>query len=387
MTAAAPQIRVCRPQLPDADQLRPYLDEIDRSGQYTNFGPLLRRFERRLAERFHVADESVACVSNGTTGLALALRATAIPEARLCVMPAWTFVATAHAARMAGLEPYFVDVDPESWSLTPAAALAAAVRAPGLVGAVLPVSPLGAPVDVEAWDAFHAETGLPVVIDAAGGFDGARPGAAPMMISLHATKVFGVGEGGFVISTDGALSAEIRRRANFGFGSGRVATIEGTDAKMSEYPAATGLAGLDRWSARRAGFAALAGLYRDGFARLEGVEPSPGFGSGWVASTCVVAFEAAAADAIARRLAEAGVETHRWWGLGCHAQPAFADCPRTPLPVTEALAPRVLGLPFHLGLDDVDLFAVLAALGRALIAERAGARDTTPVRLHALGAA
>ena len=266
MAAAPPQLRVCRPQLPDADQLRPYLDEIDRSGQYTNFGPLLRRFERRLAERFHVADEGVACVSNGTTGLALALRASAIPEARLCVMPAWTFVATAHAARMAGLEPYFVDVDPDSWSLTPAAALAAAVRAPGPVGAVLPVSPLGAPVDVEAWDAFHAETGLPVVIDAAGGFDGARPGAAPMMISLHATKVFGVGEGGIVVSTDGALVAEIRRRANFGFGSGRVATTEGTNAKMSEYPAALGLAvGADGT------------VYWSGWTRIYAISPD-----GWV---------------------------------------------------------------------------------------------------------
>ncbi len=106
-----------------------------------------------------------------------------------------------------------------------------------------------------------------------------------------------------------------------------------------------------------------------------------------MASTCVVEFEEAAAAAIARWLAEAGIETHRWWGLGCHAQPAFIDCPRTPLPVTDALAPRVLGLPFHLGLDDVDLFAVLAALGRGMIAERADSGDMTPVHLRALGAA
>ena len=38
----------------------------------------------------------------------------------LCVMPAWTFVASAHAAVSAGLVPYFVDVDPRTFQIDPA---------------------------------------------------------------------------------------------------------------------------------------------------------------------------------------------------------------------------------------------------------------------------
>ena len=387
MAATGGASRVCDPQLPDRSQLLPYLQEIDQIGYYTNHGPLLRRFERRLADHFGVPEEGLVCVANGTAGLNLALRAKAIPEARFCIMPAWTFAATPHAAFAAGLIPYFVDVDPQSWSLTPAAALAATVRAPGPVGAVAPVSPLGAPVDTVAWDAFSTDTGIPVVIDAAGGFDSAKPGRVPMMISFHATKIFGVGEGGLIVSTDGGLVNDIRRLANFGFGAGRAAQMPAINAKMSEYPAAVGLAGLDGWTARRAGFARLGELYRDGLGRLEGLTLSPGFGTGWVASTCVVAFDSVDVEPVAARLMAQGVASHRWWGLSCHVQPAFADCPREPLPVTDDLAPRVLGLPHHLGLDEVDLFAVLAALGKATMAEtRKPSSESSAPRLRAVGA-
>ena len=77
MTAAAPQIRVCRPQLPDADQLRPYLDEIDRSGQYTNFGPLLPRIPQMdcqfddLLGRFCHKNQCNTIIATGQTRLTL----------------------------------------------------------------------------------------------------------------------------------------------------------------------------------------------------------------------------------------------------------------------------------------------------------------------------
>ena len=62
----------------------------------------------------------------------------------------------------------------------------------------MPVVPFGQPIDVAAWDRFAAATGLPVVIDAAAGFDTLVPGRIPTVVSLHATKVLGAGEGAFV---------------------------------------------------------------------------------------------------------------------------------------------------------------------------------------------
>ena len=50
MSDVTSPIPLMRPQLPDADTLLPYLREIDGARVYTNFGPLLERFEQRLSE-------------------------------------------------------------------------------------------------------------------------------------------------------------------------------------------------------------------------------------------------------------------------------------------------------------------------------------------------
>lgn len=115
-------------------------------------------------------------LSSGTSALTLALRASAPIPGSLCMMPSWTFSATPHAAREAGLTPYFVDVAPESWALTPEIAAKELQAAPGTVGAVMPVAPFGAPIDYAGWDSLSDETGIPVVIDAAAAFDTVRPG-------------------------------------------------------------------------------------------------------------------------------------------------------------------------------------------------------------------
>ena len=106
----------------------------------------------------------------------------------------------------------------------------------------MPVAPFGAPFNIEEWDEFHRVTGIPVVIDAAAGFDTASAGLSPVMISLHATKAMGIGEGGLILCRDNNLAEQIRAARNFGFLGERVAEIPGMNAKLSEYGAAVGLA-------------------------------------------------------------------------------------------------------------------------------------------------
>ena len=255
-------IPVMRPQLPSTKRLVPYLTKIDETRIYTNHGPLARAFEERLAEHFGLAPRSVTAVANATLGLALALAAQGAQPGTLCIIPAWTFVATAHAAVMAGLIPYFVDVDTKTWTLDSNRIDQEVARAPGPVSAVVPVAAFGQPVDVAAWDRIRSRTGLAVVIDAAAGFDSLRPGATPAVVSLHATKVLGVGEGGFVACTDVSLIRSIRSRANFGFHRTRQAVTSAVNAKLSEYHAAVGLAALDEWATVREEWMCLARAYR-----------------------------------------------------------------------------------------------------------------------------
>ena len=377
--APVAMIPVARPRLPSAARILPYLREIDVAGWYSNHGPLSRRFQAGLATHWGVQAAEVALLSNATAALTLALLAGgAVPGGR-CLMPSWTFAASAGAVRAAGLVPHFVDVRADTWAPDPAEVQALAGQ-PG-VSAILIVSPFGAPLDLPAWDRVQAATGIPVVIDGAAAFDTLRAGGpmavgrCPVIVSLHATKVFGIGEGGALICRDPALLERVRRLANFGFLGARAAELPGVNAKLSEYSAAVGLAGLDTWQDARSRWAAAARCYAQ---RLRGCEAAPafspgfssgpgsGFGAGWVSSTLtVLASPGQSADLQAEVLGELGISTLRWWGPGCHGQPAYQGCPRQPLPVTEDLAHRCIGLPFWQDLDGAEIGRVCAALAGA----------------------
>ncbi len=356
---------VARPFMPTAQAITPYLSKIDQSGWYSNFGPLLTAMEQRLAARFETP-VALATVANGTQALTLALMASRAPQGTLCAVPSWTFVATLHAVATAGMIPWMVDVDPQTWMMDPTALKAQLADAPGPVGAVIPVGAYGTIPDLAAWAAFREDTGLPVIADCAAGFDACRRAEVPVMVSLHATKSLGVGEGGFIASTDEALIQRIRETTSYGFRGSRESMFPATNAKLSEYAAAVGMASLDAWPSTRLRYAAVARLLRMALTDAPQVRFQPGWGLDWVSSTCIVRVPDGAADRVEAHLKSQGIDTRRWWGHGCHASPAFSNLPRQPLPHTAALAGSVLGLPYYadMSLGEVDRLAcaVLAAV-------------------------
>ena len=339
-------VPVANPRLPTVHDVLPYLREIDRTRQYANHGPLVRRFEARLAQRFGApSDDLVALVSSGTAALAAIFAALEIAPGALCMIPSWTFAATAHAALTAGLVPWLVDVDPADGVLTPERALALVPSAPGPLGAIVTVSPFGLPFTTEGWAAFRERTGIPVVIDAAAAFDSVRESSIPTAVSLHATKALGVGEGGVVLWNDRSGIRAVRERTNFGFAGRREAMSAATNAKPSEYTAAVGLAALDQWPATRADFQRVAAQYRRALGERADVAFQRGYGERWISSTVIVQLAPGMLRRVEGALQERGIETRRWWASGLAKQPAFRRFPRTLLPVTENLAETTIGLP------------------------------------------
>jgi dTDP-4-amino-4,6-dideoxygalactose transaminase len=292
-------------------------------------------------------------------------------------MPSWTFAATAHAARAAGLIPWFHDVLRGTWALDPGAVRATLKRLAGKVGAVIAVSPFGAPLELAPWRDWEEQTGIPVVVDAAAGFDTAAAGPIPQVVSLHATKILGAGEGGFVATADPELRLRLVACCNFGFLDTRSALLPALNAKMSEYHAAVALAALDAWPATRALHVRIARWYQKALARYEPARCAidrceaaglqPGYGNGWATGTTNVILPRPA-EAVARQLRRAGIETRAWWGQGCHVQPAFAGFARGPLPITEELGASVLGLPHFPDMRERDVDRVAEALSRSLLA-------------------
>lgn len=358
----ARRIPVMRPLLPTADEVLPYLRRIDDARWYSNFGELTLGLEERLADLLATDRTAIVSVANGTAALSACLRSMNPKPGSFCLVPSWTFVATAAAPTAVGLEPYFLDVDPDTWALDADQVKEQLRYVPGDVGAVIVVAPFGAPVDYEPWDRFTADTGIPVVIDAAAGFDsvatvpGTKLGRTPVMVSLHATKPLGVGEGAFVISRDKLLLATVRQMTNFGFMDNRDIELTGVNAKMSEYSAAVGHAALDAWPTRRAEWLTAASYYHDAFARVSTDRLRLRLPTDWVSSVCNVEVPQGFADKVISHLNSAGAEARRWWPRGCHQLLAYQGYKRFAVPVTERLVDTVVALPFFVDItrDDVD---------------------------------
>lgn len=102
----------------------------------------------------------VVPTSSGTSAIELALRTRALPGRSLCLMPSFTFIASAHAVKNAGLEPFLLDVDEASLMLTPAIATSALYSLPSPPAAVLVISAFGAPIDIRSWEEFEAMHGI-----------------------------------------------------------------------------------------------------------------------------------------------------------------------------------------------------------------------------------
>jgi dTDP-4-amino-4,6-dideoxygalactose transaminase len=238
--------------------------------------------------------------------------------------------------------------------------------APGTVAAVLPVAAFGRMPDLAAWRAFRRETGTPVLVDGAAAFDAVTDVRLPVVVSLNAAKALGAGEGGFIASSDEGFLTRVRELTSYGLRGTREAQVPATNAKLSEYAAAVGLAGLDGWAASRGRFAIAAQNLRMALIDTPEVVFQPGWGASWISSVCVVRLPEGALDTVEAGLAAEGIDTRRWWANGCHESPAFATCPRDSLPQTERLARTTLGLPFAVDLDVAAVARIAGALRRAL---------------------
>lgn len=366
------QIALLIPDLPTQAQLAPYLERIDAARWYTNFGPLVRALQARLAAEFSAARgmPTVVSVANATLGLELALLALRLPPRSRVLLPALTFVASAASIVRAGHQPVFCDVASDTWILTPD--IAREVAEKERIAAVMPVATYGCEVAVQEWDRFTQELGIPVVIDAAGAYGNqTRAGHNQAVFSLHATKSLGAGEGGFIVATDPALPEEVQRLSNFGIdlSSGAISSV-GTNAKLSEYHAAVALASLDGWAQRQAYRQRLHAGYIDVLTRLcPGVRLQRRRPDGVYSILPVLLPQGMGAVDVQARLKQRGVETRRWYCPTLDQHVAFREMPIAgKLRVSGTLNERLLALPFHAFLSEQDVTTVCAALAAVLTA-------------------
>ncbi|MGH6821989.1 MAG: DegT/DnrJ/EryC1/StrS family aminotransferase [Methylocella sp.] len=358
------------PDLPAPAEYLPLLEEIQENGWYSNFGPLVRRLENQLLTAIGGAGESCVTCCNGTSGLSAALLATGRTDQVL--LPAFTFPASLAAVRAAGMTPIVADVDAETWTLAGNLLDRALVETGART--VMLVAPFGIQSNWEAELAICREHGAAVVIDNASGLGGPRPAKGFgdevfEVFSMHATKPFGVGEGG-VIFAHRKYDAALRSALNFALNSyakpGGLA--RGFNGKMSEFHAAIGIVQLGRIGGIVSRRQAFAGIYRERLAHYpEIVCPQDMNCAPWQMFPVLMP-SAAAAEGFIETAAAAGIEIRRYY------RPSLSRWPQTrhfeACPVAEDLAERMCVLPVRalaVGLETTEIAdLVLDALDRAL---------------------
>ena len=285
----------------------------------------------------------VVGVGNGTDAIQLALRALGVAVGDFVITVPFTAVPTVLGISATGAAPLFVDVEPATLTMDPAALRALLEEQVPLLGkrikAIVPVHLYGQCADMPAILAVAREFGLPVVEDSAQAAGAAIAGhAAGTMgdlaaFSFYPSKNLGCyGDGGAVACADPALAARVQ------------AAILG--AKLPQ---------LAEWNERRR---AIAAAYDCGITAAGVTKPVAAPGAEHVYHLYVVRHPQR--DSLAARLAEAGIGTLIHYPIPAHLQVAYADLALGPgsFPVSERAAAEVLSLPMFPQLTDDEVASV-----------------------------
>ncbi|MDM4767506.1 LegC family aminotransferase [Pelomonas sp. SE-A7] len=362
----APKVALHEPRL-DGNELA-YVRDCVESGWVSSVGSYVDRFERELAAFVGAAHAVV--VSNGTSGLHLALQLVGVKPGDEVLVPALSFVATANAVSHCGAHPHFVDstaatlglcVESLSSYLGDIAELRDGQcfnRNSGRrLAAVVPMHTFGHPVDMPALQELAARWSLPIVEDAAeslGSWIGERHTGNfghCAMLSFNGNKIVTTGGGGAIVTNDPTLAKRAKHLTTtaklphaWAFQHDEVAY----NYRMPNLNAALGCAQLERIDGFLEAKRELTQRYLAAFADVPEVElfvERPGTRANYWLQTLILSPQAAAQrDQILAATNGAGQMTRPVWELLTRL-PMYRDCASMPTPVAADLAARIVNLP------------------------------------------
>lgn len=369
----AEPLHVGRPNVGDIDRFFARVRRILDAGWLTNDGPCVREFEQRIADLAGV--RHCVAMSSGTAALEIASRALGLVDE--VILPAFTFVATAHALMWQGIRPVFCDINPGSHQIDPGA-LEALInhRTSGILGVHL----WGQPCDVDALTEIAKRHGMPIMFDACHALgverNGRRVGGsgACEVFSFHATKILNTLEGGAVVTNDSQLAEKLRFMRNFGFSGEDCVAHLGTNGKMNEISAAMGLTLLeeldDLVGINEANYHAYAREIESvpGLTLME-YPPDGQYNYQHVVMMVDETEAGLARDDVVDVLRAENVLARRYFYPGCHRMKPYAamhEYASVNLPVTDDVAARVLVLPTGPQLTEDGISRIGGLLRRAL---------------------
>ncbi|NBE50236.1 aminotransferase class I/II-fold pyridoxal phosphate-dependent enzyme [Streptomyces sp. YC537] len=324
-------------------------------------GPEVAAFEEEFSEL--VAERTCVAVNSGTSALHLSLMALGIGRGDEVVVPSFSFAATANAVRLAGAEPVFADITPDTYCLDPDA-VAAAIGP--RTAALMPVHLYGHPAPMDRLMPLAARQGLAVIEDACQAHGAALHGrpvgsfGQAGCFSFYPTKNMHALEGGMITTDDPQLARTLRLLRNQGMEQRYENEIVGANMRMTDVAAAVGreqLRQLPAWTEQRR---ANAKVLDSG---IEGLPvPQVADGARHVYHQYTVAVPDGRRDAVQRELAGQGIGSAVYYPTPIHRLRPYQDLSAPPLPETERACAEVLSLPVHPTLGQGELERIARAV-------------------------
>jgi dTDP-4-amino-4,6-dideoxygalactose transaminase len=338
------------------------------SGYYI-LGGEVTAFETAFA-RFTQVKHCIG-VANGTDAIEIILRALDIGHGSKVALPSHTAVASASGIVRAGAAPVFVDIDPESRTISPEA-LESLLSSPEgkKVKALLAVHLYGHPCDLERLQAVANRYGIVLLEDSAQAH-GATFQEKPVgslgraaAFSFYPTKNLGaLGDAGGITTNDSELAERMRAIREYGWRERYFSTCAGVNSRLDELQAALLSVKLQTLPASILKRREQAALYTELLQDSSLVTP-PTCQRGCEHAYHLYVVRSQKRDALMQYLLRQGIPIALHYPAAIHQQSAYfsyaAESPA--MPQTEALVKEILTLPLHPYLSEEAIRFTCAAI-------------------------
>jgi dTDP-4-amino-4,6-dideoxygalactose transaminase len=356
--------------LTQQEEIEQAMRRVLHSGWYV-LGKEVSAFEEAFAA--YCGTKHAIGVANGLDAIFLLLKAYGVGPGDEVIVPSNTYIATWLAASHCGATPVPVEPVEGTYNLDPARVEAAITPR---TRAIIPVHLYGQTADMEPLMALAAKHNLKVIEDAAQAhgalYRGRKVGALghAAAFSFYPGKNLGaLGDAGGITTDDDELALKLRTLRNYGSQKKYHNEMAGYNSRLDELQAAVLSAKLPALDGQNRARAAIAAIYDEGLAGIASLRlPEVPEWAEPVWHLYVVRH--ARRDALAAKLAEAGVGTLVHYPLPPHRQPAYADLSLAEgaLPISEAIHREVLSLPMGPTLTEDQARQVVVAVRAAVAA-------------------
>jgi dTDP-4-amino-4,6-dideoxygalactose transaminase len=340
-----------KPFSPCLKTLQGYLEQVNDSGWYTNFGPLHEELTAKLEEYLGVSN--LLLVSNGT--LAIQVAAKVLGLKNVLTTP-FSFAATSSSLLWQGIDIAYSDIDAKSLNIC-SRALETKIKQDATHDGIVATHVYGNPCDVEALSSISEKTNTKVIYDAAHAFGVNCSNQSVLSygdastLSFHATKLFHTVEGGAIIFREKADYSKAKELINFGInGSGELAEA-GINAKLNEYQCAVGLTVFEKIDEilqhRSFLFSTYVNALSD-FVELPSWHTQSNYNGAYMP---ILLKDGAEKEKVKQALIVNGVQCRDYFSPSLNT----VYKPDVKMPISENISKRVLCLPLHYYLTEAEV--------------------------------